>query len=106
MGRDGHTVLCKASCACASFPQAQEATRKRPRARACLRAPPLRLMLLEQKFNLHIMLNTDKESLSQKAAPHRDFYNVRKVRRGPCGPVRRPWLLRPCGLTGAIGWPL
>ncbi|KAF5833185.1 hypothetical protein DUNSADRAFT_10599 [Dunaliella salina] len=38
-----------------------------------------RLMLLEQKFNLHVMLNTDKEFLSQKAAPHRDFYNVRKV---------------------------
>eukprot|EP00967_Tisochrysis_lutea_P047315 scaffold57596_cov13-Tisochrysis_lutea.AAC.1 len=39
----------------------------------------LMLMLLEQKFNLHVMLNTDKEFLSQKAAPHRDFYNVRKV---------------------------
>ncbi|KAL6754093.1 hypothetical protein V8C86DRAFT_382763 [Haematococcus lacustris] len=38
-----------------------------------------RLMLLEQKFNLHVMLNADKEFLSQKAAPHRDFYNVRKV---------------------------
>lgn len=36
-------------------------------------------MLLEQKFNLHVMLNADKEFLSQKAAPHRDFYNVRKV---------------------------
>ncbi|KAJ9529077.1 hypothetical protein QJQ45_007147 [Haematococcus lacustris] len=35
-----------------------------------------RLMLLEQKFNLHVMLNADKEFLSQKAAPHRDFYNV------------------------------
>ncbi|GFH18548.1 A_deaminase domain-containing protein, partial [Haematococcus lacustris] len=34
-----------------------------------------RLMLLEQKFNLHVMLNADKEFLSQKAAPHRDFYN-------------------------------
>lgn len=39
-----------------------------------------RLILLEQKFNLHVMLNTDKEFLSQKAAPHRDFYNVRKVK--------------------------
>ena len=38
-----------------------------------------RLMLLEQKFNLHVMLNADKEFLAQKAAPHRDFYNVRKV---------------------------
>jgi len=38
-----------------------------------------RLLLMEQKFNLHIMLNADKEFLAQKAAPHRDFYNVRKV---------------------------
>jgi AMP deaminase len=38
-----------------------------------------RLMLLEQKFNLHVMLNADKEFLAQKTAPHRDFYNVRKV---------------------------
>lgn len=38
-----------------------------------------RLMLLEQKFNLHVMLNADKEFLAQKSAPHRDFYNVRKV---------------------------
>ena len=32
-----------------------------------------------QKFNLHLMLNVDKEFLAQKSAPHRDFYNVRKV---------------------------
>ena len=38
-----------------------------------------RLLLLEQKFNLHVMMNADKEFLAQKAAPHRDFYNVRKV---------------------------
>ena len=38
-----------------------------------------RLALLEQKFNLHVMLNADKEYLAQKVAPHRDFYNVRKV---------------------------
>ncbi|KFM27327.1 AMP deaminase [Auxenochlorella protothecoides] len=31
------------------------------------------------KFNLHVMLNSDKEFLAQKSAPHRDFYNVRKV---------------------------
>ena len=36
-------------------------------------------MLLEQKFNLHVMLNADKEFMAQKDAPHRDFYNVRKV---------------------------
>ncbi|CAL5389892.1 unnamed protein product [Camellia sinensis] len=38
-----------------------------------------RLGLLEQKFNLHLMLNADREFLAQKSAPHRDFYNVRKV---------------------------
>jgi hypothetical protein len=38
-----------------------------------------RLQLLEQKFNLHVMLNADKEFLAQKSAPHRDFYNCRKV---------------------------
>ncbi|WOL01904.1 putative AMP deaminase isoform X1 [Canna indica] len=38
-----------------------------------------RLLLLEQKFNLHLMLNADREFLAQKSAPHRDFYNVRKV---------------------------
>lgn len=39
-----------------------------------------RLMLLEQKYNLHVMMNADKEYYCQKLAPHRDFYNVRKVR--------------------------
>ncbi|XP_008778143.2 probable AMP deaminase [Phoenix dactylifera] len=38
-----------------------------------------RLCLLEQKFNIHLMLNADREFLAQKSAPHRDFYNVRKV---------------------------
>ena len=38
-----------------------------------------RLALLEQKFALHCHLNADKEVLAQKSAPHRDFYNVRKV---------------------------
>ncbi|XP_020086432.1 probable AMP deaminase isoform X1 [Ananas comosus] len=38
-----------------------------------------RLNLLEHKFKFHLMLNTDKEFLAQKSAPHRDFYNVRKV---------------------------
>jgi AMP deaminase len=38
-----------------------------------------RLLLLEQKFNLHVMLNADHEFLAQKTAPHRDFYNIRKV---------------------------
>ena len=38
-----------------------------------------RLALLEQRFSLHLMLNADREFLAQKAAPHRDFYNCRKV---------------------------
>lgn len=28
---------------------------------------------------MHLMLNADAEFLAQKSAPHRDFYNVRKV---------------------------
>lgn len=40
-----------------------------------------RLMLLEQKYNLHVMMNAEKEFYCQKLAPHRDFYNVRKVSR-------------------------
>ena len=47
-----------------------------------------RLLLLEQKFNLHVMLNADQEFLAQKTAPHRDFYNIRKVR-ALCGFGRR-----------------
>lgn len=35
--------------------------------------------VLLQKFSLHLMLNADREFLAQKSAPHRDFYNVRKV---------------------------
>ncbi|CAK9271180.1 unnamed protein product [Sphagnum jensenii] len=38
-----------------------------------------RLRFLEQKFSIHLMLNADREFLAQKSAPHRDFYNVRKV---------------------------
>ena len=38
-----------------------------------------RLNLTEQKFSLHVMLNADREFVAQKEAPHRDFYNVRKV---------------------------
>ena len=46
-----------------------------------------RLMLLEQKYNLHVMMNADKEFLAQKSAPHRDFYNVRKVLPPPTAEV-------------------
>ncbi|KAF2068480.1 hypothetical protein CYY_010196 [Polysphondylium violaceum] len=38
-----------------------------------------RLRLLESKYNMHILLNDSKELAHQKNAPHRDFYNVRKV---------------------------
>ncbi|KAF5205592.1 Amp deaminase [Thalictrum thalictroides] len=38
-----------------------------------------RLRLLEEKYRLHLLVNADREFLYQKGAPHRDFYNVRKV---------------------------
>ena len=38
-----------------------------------------RLMLLEAKFKMYLLLNEEKEFLAQKINPHRDFYNVRKV---------------------------
>ena len=39
-----------------------------------------RLKYLSAKFNLHTLLNEMKEAACQKEVPHRDFYNVRKVR--------------------------
>ncbi|XP_052172872.1 probable AMP deaminase isoform X2 [Diospyros lotus] len=38
-----------------------------------------RLRFLEERFRLHLLVNADKEFLAQKSAPHRDFYNIRKV---------------------------
>uniref|UniRef100_A0AAV1TFW6 AMP deaminase n=1 Tax=Peronospora matthiolae TaxID=2874970 RepID=A0AAV1TFW6_9STRA len=38
-----------------------------------------RLQVLEARFNLHMLLNSERELVAQKAVPHRDFYNVRKV---------------------------
>ena len=38
-----------------------------------------RLRYLEARFNLHVLLNEMRELAAQKAVPHRDFYNVRKV---------------------------
>ncbi|WCJ21780.1 AMP deaminase [Euphorbia peplus] len=38
-----------------------------------------RLRFLEEKFRLHLLVNADREFLAQKSAPHRDFYNIRKV---------------------------
>ncbi|XP_022775984.1 AMP deaminase-like isoform X5 [Durio zibethinus] len=39
----------------------------------------LRLRFLEEKFRLYLLVNADREFLAQKSAPHRDFYNIRKV---------------------------
>ncbi|CAA0834717.1 AMP deaminase [Striga hermonthica] len=38
-----------------------------------------RLRFLEEKFRLHLLVNADREFVAQKSAPHRDFYNIRKV---------------------------
>lgn len=38
-----------------------------------------RLRLLEAKFEMHKILNNDKEKAEQKTVPHRDFYNVYKI---------------------------
>ncbi|XP_026820419.1 AMP deaminase 2 isoform X2 [Rhopalosiphum maidis] len=38
-----------------------------------------RLSYLSSKFQLHVLLNELRELASQKAIPHRDFYNIRKV---------------------------
>lgn len=38
-----------------------------------------RLQLLEARFQLHQLLNGDRELAAQKSVPHRDFYNIRKV---------------------------
>ncbi|XWS22508.1 hypothetical protein CRYUN_Cryun29cG0042000 [Craigia yunnanensis] len=38
-----------------------------------------RLRFLEENFRLHLLVNAEREFLAQKAAPHRDFYNIRKV---------------------------
>lgn len=38
-----------------------------------------RLSYLSSKYQLHVLLNELRELASQKAIPHRDFYNIRKV---------------------------
>eukprot|EP01135_Chromosphaera_perkinsii_P004418 Nk52_evm21s280 gene=Nk52_evmTU21s280 len=38
-----------------------------------------RLKYLESKFGLHLLVNEIEERAQQRALPHRDFYNVRKV---------------------------
>jgi AMP deaminase len=39
----------------------------------------MRIQLLEKSFDLHRLLNGQREVDEQKTVPHRDFYNVRKV---------------------------
>lgn len=39
-----------------------------------------RLQYLSSKFQMHVLLNEMKELAAQKRVPHRDFYNIRKVR--------------------------
>jgi len=41
-----------------------------------------RLQYLLSKYQLHVLLNEMKELAAQKAVPHRDFYNIRKVTAG------------------------
>lgn len=38
-----------------------------------------RLSYLNSKFQLHVLLNELRELASQKAVPHRDFYNIRYI---------------------------
>lgn len=38
-----------------------------------------RLSYLSSKYQLHVLLNELRELTAQKAVPHRDFYNIRKV---------------------------
>ena len=38
-----------------------------------------RLSYLHSKYQLHVLLNELRELAGQKAVPHRDFYNCRKV---------------------------
>ncbi|XP_077524432.1 AMP deaminase isoform X2 [Amblyomma americanum] len=38
-----------------------------------------RLSYLSSKYQLHVLLNELRELAAQKAVPHRDFYNIRKV---------------------------
>ncbi|GBM31097.1 AMP deaminase 2 [Araneus ventricosus] len=38
-----------------------------------------RLIYLSSKYQLHVLLNELRELAAQKAVPHRDFYNTRKV---------------------------
>ena len=49
----------------------------RPVNKKCATTPSLQL--LEQRFEIHLLLNGEREGAAQRSVPHRDFYNVRKV---------------------------
>lgn len=51
-----------------------------------------RLQYLSSKFQMHILLNEMKELAAQKKVPHRDFYNIRKVRAEPAQDAFLPLL--------------
>lgn len=38
-----------------------------------------RLKIMEARFRLHLLLNEQTELAHQRAVPHRDFYNIRKI---------------------------
>ena len=38
-----------------------------------------RLAILTHKYQMHVLMNEASESAAQRAVPHRDFYNIRKV---------------------------
>jgi len=52
---------------------------------AIINSPPVRsfayrrLQLLGMRFDMHRILNRDREAAEQKAVPHRDFFNTRRV---------------------------
>jgi len=65
-----------------------------------------RLELLEARFQLHKQLNSDRELMESKAVPHRDFYNVRKVRRRQRTSRPLPLPLRPAATAVGCSRPL
>mmetsp|Transcript_3883 Transcript_3883/g.6776 ORF Transcript_3883/g.6776 Transcript_3883/m.6776 type:complete len:275 (-) Transcript_3883:1733-2557(-) len=38
-----------------------------------------RLIMLEKRFEMHLILNSEAERMEQMMVPHRDFFNIRKV---------------------------
>ena len=63
-----------------------------------------RLSYLQSKFQLHVLLNELRELAAQKAVPHRDFYNCRKVTEIVEQRILHPKLIRFI-LTGGHTYP-